>query len=98
MSIKPYLHTYISLLLARKGISQSMVASELDVTPQFLNALILGKKKSEKIQNELATRILDFSSWEELEKRAIAFQGKMELEQKILQKSKDDRRKLLKEI
>lgn len=70
-------HTYIVLRLSRMGISQVLAARICGCTPQFINAIIFGKKRSQEIQRRLAVDVLGLHSWQELEHQALLLQDRI---------------------
>lgn len=49
--------TTINRLLKERGIKQKEIASQLGVTPQFVNAVIRGKRSTNSIQKAIADAI-----------------------------------------
>ena len=69
--INSAVHTYIVLRLSRMGISQALAARICRTSPQFINAEILGKRKSEEIQRSLAVDVLGLRNWQDLVHKAV---------------------------
>lgn len=76
-------HTYIVLRFSKLGISQTLAAKICGCTPQFINAVIFGKKRSEVIQDRLASDVLGLRNWKELERRALLLQERIAAETMI---------------
>ncbi len=70
-------HTYIVLRLSRMGISQVLAAKVCGTSPQFINSIIFGKKRSAEIQRRLAVDVLGLRSWQDLERNALLLQERI---------------------
>lgn len=75
--INSAVHTYIVLRLSRMGISQALAARICRTSPQFINAVILGKRKSDEIQRRLAVDVLGLRNWQDLEHKALLLQERI---------------------
>ena len=75
--INSAVHTYIVLRLSRMGISQALAARICRTSPQCINAVILGKRKSEEIQSRLAVDVLGLRNWQDLEHKALLLQERI---------------------
>ena len=67
------LHTYIVFQLGQRHISQAAIAACAGVTPAMVNYVLMGKRRSDRVQ-EVLLRVLGFSSWTELMRAAYRFQ------------------------
>ena len=67
------LHTYVVFQLGRRHVSQAAIAARAGVSPAMVNYVLMGKRKSGRVQNEIAS-VLGFRSWEELNAEACRFQ------------------------
>ena len=71
--INTALHTYVVFQLGKRHIPQTTIAACAGVTPSLVNQVIMGKKRSERVQAVLV-RVLGFSSWTELLIASYRFQ------------------------
>ncbi len=71
-----YIHTYCMLRLREQGISLTAVANAIEVTPQMVSQVLLGKDKSDRVQYALA-RLLGYASWYDLDKAAQTFSQRL---------------------
>lgn len=69
---KPYIHTYVVLVLGGKGLSQTELARRIGCSLPALNQVLLRKTVAKDLQEKIA-HALDFPSWEELENKAEWF-------------------------
>lgn len=67
------LHTYIVFQLGQRRISQYAIAAAAGVTPSLVNQVIMGKKRSDRVQDTIA-RVLGCSSWQEVLMESARFQ------------------------
>ncbi len=67
------LHTYIVFQLGQRRISQYAIAVAAGVTPSLVNQVIMGRKRSERVQETVA-RALGCSSWLEVLVASARFQ------------------------
>ena len=63
--LKVVQYSFICWRLARRGLSQSSVASSIGCTPELLNGVIKGTKQSGNIQRKLA-QTLGYGDWSEM--------------------------------
>lgn len=68
------MHTYVMVCLSQRRLSQTAAARICGCSVQFLNAVIMGRKRSQEIQHRFATLVMGARSWDDLEWRALAFQ------------------------
>lgn len=70
------LHTYITILISQRKLSQTFLAEVCGVSPAMVNQVIKGTRKSEALQETIA-QILGFRSWNALFCAAYEFQERM---------------------
>lgn len=79
-------HTYVVFNLARRHISQTTAAKVCGCTPQFINCIIRGTRRSAVIQDRFATQVMGLRDWQDLEHRALLFQERVN---QMLEEDKD---------
>ena len=68
------LHTFVVFQLGRRHIAQTDVAASAGVTASMVNQVIMGKKRSERVQSVLMD-MLGYGSWADLMGAAYRFQA-----------------------
>ncbi|MBQ3729677.1 MAG: hypothetical protein II903_09270 [Spirochaetales bacterium] len=66
------LHSYVYLVLRMTGNTFSDLAQNSVCSPKTISAVLLGQKKSKRIQEDIALQ-LGFGSWEQLKSEAQRF-------------------------
>ena len=66
------LHSYVYLVLRMTGSTFSDLALKSGCSPKTISAVLLGQKKSKRIQSDIAIQV-GFGSWEQLSAEAQNF-------------------------
>ncbi len=69
------IHTYLVVEMAKRHLSQTLVAAMCGATPQMFNMVIRGVKKSAQLQLKIAN-LFGFPNWDLLYQAALKFQEK----------------------
>ena len=65
-------HSYVYLVLRMTGRTFSDLALNSGCSPKTISAVLLGQKKSKRIQDDIAIQV-GFGSWEQLSAEAQSF-------------------------
>lgn len=71
-TVNTRLHTYISLLLAEKHISQAELAVKMGTSPQMVNYIISGRRRSATLELKLA-QALGYDNFDQIYESAAVF-------------------------